>query len=1269
MGDAIRSVRIKVGEGIAGIVARTGQTVRVRDAYRDKRFTRAYDELPSYRTQSILAAPMKNHLGRTIGVIHVLNKKNHREFTANDEVLLNALVDRSRRFHRQQPALFVGHAEEHAAPGDQRKARAGRAPPEAHVRARERDEPRQVAGRARARSAARVRRGVRGEFGRGSLVRAEEQGARAARVAGGRAGPSARRTSPRRKRRVGQQCVARPRDAADSDDSCSTRSASEQPLPGGPLGFSLTSRWPSRSKVKTATSARWRSCNKSDGRSFSPEDTELVRLIAANFCTAINLFRSRIQREREERLSTIGSLLSNIMHDLKGPMAVINGYVQMLTQAEDNSARKQYAELVMKQFDTIAAMQREVLEFARGERRLLVRKVYLGQFFEELGTQLEREFDRSKVELVLELAHRGTARFDQNKIARVMHNLVRNAVEAMGSKGGKITLRVRRLVRTVKEDAPDPSGAASSSKYPTPAPVSPKRSKCAFFNRSSPPAKRGAPDSALRSSRKSSRSTRGPSTCARAAPGRRSPSRSRRMIRKPKTALARTSSPAKRRSVAARVLASYVLVIMAFAVTAFWSVVSERRAAQEAELLTTGYVPLKFSIERALEAQNLVSAELNHITEAKNPSDARSWIETERRVRPKTFAEIRAVTRGFGSSADSAAQSFGLDLVREANDIEKFLQADAERFSRLFGAMSSGDSETAERTQNELVSYEVDGARRIRELRDRVDREMDELVAAARARERLSIGVLIGLSALTLAVGIGVSLYARRVLRPLKAVTDRAKAVARGDLTPRRVIASPDEIGELAATFEGMVTAIARANADLVQAERLAAIGKMAAHVTHEIRNPLSSMGLNIELLEEELATRTDLGEAQQLVRAVKGEVERLADLSEEYLRVARRPKPQLVRESLADLVREVVEFVRLELAKAHVVCHVELLEPLPSIALDEAQIRQALLNLIRNAREAMQPNGGELWLRVRAAGDGSGVELVVDDDGSGIVDEAREKVFDPFFTTKERGTGLGLAVTRQIVEAHGGTIGCEPRTPQGHALFHSPAAARRKLDRANERCSKDPHETSRRPQLRHTPPHGNDRGLPSPFRGLGALSRGRDGRALHRFDRRDRARSFSGKGNGWLTAEYQMHPRSNPPDARPRRARQSAERAHAGNPAPHRSRAPRRGRHESARRAHHHHRLRRARGRRRHAHRFDHGRLRGARARARQAHRGKACSTDRCSATPSPPSAWDSSNRASRSISSTSRTARPRRSQPGRHRAARDHRGARNGGGRTDGP
>jgi two-component system, NtrC family, sensor kinase len=498
---------------------------------------------------------------------------------------------------------------------------------------------------------------------------------------------------------------------------------------------------------------------------------------------------------------------------------------------------------------------------------------------------------------------------------------------------------------------------------------------------------------------------------------------------------------AKRRSVAARVLASYVLVMAASALVASWSVLSESRAAEEAELLRTGYVPLKFSIEKALEAQNLVGQELNHITEVKNPSDARSWIETERRARPKTFAEIRAVAHSLSPVRKEAW--FAQNLVHDANDVERFLQADTERFSRLFDAMSLGDADRAEKVQNELVSYEVEGARRLRDLRDGVDREMDQLVASARIRERRSIAVLIALSALTIGVGLLVSLYARRVLRPLGAVTARAKAVAVGDLSPRPIVGSADdEIGELATTFEGMVAAIARANSDLVQAERLAAIGKMAAHVTHEIRNPLSSMGLNIELLEEELAGQRDPSEARQLVRAIKREVERLAELSEEYLRVARRPEPHLLRENMADLVREVVAFVRPELAAANVACEVEVDEPLPAVAFDEAQIRQALLNLVRNAREAMQPAGGELWLRLKPADNGVGVDMVVDDTGSGIVEDAREKVFDPFFTTKERGTGLGLAVTRQIIEAHRGTIGCWPRHPRGtRFLIHFPKA------------------------------------------------------------------------------------------------------------------------------------------------------------------------------------------------------------------------------------
>ncbi|HVY46873.1 MAG TPA: ATP-binding protein, partial [Minicystis sp.] len=235
--------------------------------------------------------------------------------------------------------------------------------------------------------------------------------------------------------------------------------------------------------------------------------------------------------------------------------------------------------------------------------------------------------------------------------------------------------------------------------------------------------------------------------------------------------------------------------------------------------------------------------------------------------------------------------------------------------------------------------------------------------------------------------------------------------------------------GELASTFEGMVAAIQRARSELVQAERLATIGKMAAHVTHEIRNPLSAIGLNVELLEEELAAESAGDEARQLLSAIKGEVERLSRIAEQYLSVARRPQPRLERERVDDLVKELVGFVRPELDKAGVTARVACEPDVPEIELDEAQLRQALLNLIRNAREAM-PQGGELTVGVGATDEG--VAIRVDDEGPGIPEDVRASIFDPFFTTKQRGTGLGLAVTREIVEAHRGTIRCEPRAPHG---------------------------------------------------------------------------------------------------------------------------------------------------------------------------------------------------------------------------------------------
>lgn len=488
-------------------------------------------------------------------------------------------------------------------------------------------------------------------------------------------------------------------------------------------------------------------------------------------------------------------------------------------------------------------------------------------------------------------------------------------------------------------------------------------------------------------------------------------------------------SPSPRRTVADRLLGSYLLVFAAFAVTVGWSFLALRAAARDAELLRAGYVPLYIRIGEALAEQNVFNAQLNHITAARVPADVREWLETAQRTRPLTFSLVRqAAEQGLPADADPEVQRFRDDIVRDAAGLERALESEPERFAKLSHALSVGDREGAERAHDDLVKREAEGAQRLRTMRARVEEAMANLTAEARRREERSVQLLVGLGLLTLLVGIMISLYARRVLAPLSVVTQRAKAVARGDLTPHEVMATNDEIGELATTFEGMVAAIQRARAELVQAERLATIGKMAAHVTHEIRNPLSAIGLNVELLEEEVAAA---GEKEQaaLVAAIKSEVDRLSRIAEQYLSVARRPAPRLERERVDDLVRELVAFVKPELDRAGVTSRLDIDPDLPEVELDESQLRQAMLNLIRNAREAM-PKGGEITVGVARAG--GSVEIRVDDTGAGVPEELIASIFDPFFTTKQRGTGLGLAVTREIVEAHHGSIHCERRAEGG---------------------------------------------------------------------------------------------------------------------------------------------------------------------------------------------------------------------------------------------
>lgn len=226
------------------------------------------------------------------------------------------------------------------------------------------------------------------------------------------------------------------------------------------------------------------------------------------------------------------------------------------------------------------------------------------------------------------------------------------------------------------------------------------------------------------------------------------------------------------------------------------------------------------------------------------------------------------------------------------------------------------------------------------------------------------------------------------------------------------------------------VTEELRTKQRLIQTERLAAIGRMAAHVTHEVRNPLSSIGLNVELLEEELDQAG--AEPKALLRAIQREIDRLTSITEEYLRLARLPAPRLEPIDLGEIVDEVGRFVAREFETSNVTLAVQVGARLPTVAADEPQIRQALLNLLRNARESM-PEGGEV--RLAAESIDGGLAIVVSDQGEGISPESRAHIFDLFYSTKERGSGLGLPLTQQIVSAHGGQIRCED-APEGGTVF-----------------------------------------------------------------------------------------------------------------------------------------------------------------------------------------------------------------------------------------
>jgi signal transduction histidine kinase len=215
-------------------------------------------------------------------------------------------------------------------------------------------------------------------------------------------------------------------------------------------------------------------------------------------------------------------------------------------------------------------------------------------------------------------------------------------------------------------------------------------------------------------------------------------------------------------------------------------------------------------------------------------------------------------------------------------------------------------------------------------------------------------------------------------------------------------------------------------------AERRSYVGLLASGLAHEIRNPLNAMNMNLQMLEEELVGLPGLddGEQGELLESTKSEIKRLESLVNNFLAYARPSEPRFQSLDLKTVIEEVARFLQADFRQSEVELRLDLEQMLPSVELDPTQFKQALMNLLVNARQVMR-DGGTVTVATHM---GPGGEAVVEvrDTGPGIPEEARGRVFDLFYSNRGGGTGLGLPIARQIVERHGGTIEVQSTMGEG---------------------------------------------------------------------------------------------------------------------------------------------------------------------------------------------------------------------------------------------
>ncbi|MGZ8460117.1 MAG: ATP-binding protein [Candidatus Deferrimicrobiaceae bacterium] len=300
-------------------------------------------------------------------------------------------------------------------------------------------------------------------------------------------------------------------------------------------------------------------------------------------------------------------------------------------------------------------------------------------------------------------------------------------------------------------------------------------------------------------------------------------------------------------------------------------------------------------------------------------------------------------------------------------------------------------------------------------------------------RKNLYLRLVSTLLIFSVGLALAVSISSHYV-RPLENLARAAEKVAAGDLSQEQPVLGKDEVGRLTRSFNEMISRL-RENLELQERVResqyLTQLGTLSSGVAHEIRNPLNFIGLAVDRLDvlTEGQTPEAAAEKAQIIARIKEETQKLNDLVTNFVMVGKPAEPQRATVHIPEIVESVLRMASDRLRIQRISVRREFREA-SALAVDPDMIRRAVVNLVGNAIDAM-PDGGELFAAAGPSADGR-YALVIGDTGGGIPETDRDRVFEPYFTTKTSGLGLGLVLTRKIVEAHGGEIVVDSQPGRG---------------------------------------------------------------------------------------------------------------------------------------------------------------------------------------------------------------------------------------------